>query len=88
MRRVSSGVRAREVPTGASLPLISTSGGLPGEKKRSLILEEVFNIAARSAGVEKGAGAAAGAAADRWADGAPDGCADEDRVGAVVEADI
>jgi hypothetical protein len=45
------------------LPLISTSGGLPGEKKRSLIFAPLFNIAASNAGVEKGAGAGAAAAA-------------------------
>jgi hypothetical protein len=48
---------------GVSFPLISTSGGLPGVKKRSLIFDEVFSIAASSAGVENGAGAGAAAAA-------------------------
>ena len=62
MCRVSSLERVRGTPAGASLPLISTSGGLPGVKNRSLILGELFNIAARSAGVEKGAGAGAVAA--------------------------
>jgi len=39
--------------------LISTSGGFPGEKKRSLILSDVFNMAVNSPGVEIcGAGAA------------------------------
>src|SRR5580700_10102716 len=65
MRRVSSLVRARAVPAGASLPLISTSGGLPGEKKRSLILAEVLSIDAKSSGVEIGAVAGAAAAAAR-----------------------
>jgi hypothetical protein len=36
-------------------------GGLPGEKNRSLILEDFRNIAANSAGVGIGAAAGAGA---------------------------
>jgi len=63
MRRVSSLVRARATPAGASFPLISTSGGFPGEKKRSLIFGEVLSIAASRAGMEIGAGAGAAAAA-------------------------
>src|SRR5258708_3806239 len=61
MRRVSSFVRTRVAPAGASFPLISTSGGLPGEKNRSLIFGEVLSIAASRSGVD--IGAAAGAAA-------------------------
>src|SRR5277367_84954 len=61
-RRVSSIFKARAIPAGASLPLISTIGGLPGVKKRSLILVPVLSIAASNAGVEKGAGAGAAAA--------------------------
>src|ERR1700685_1159246 len=56
---------ARVGPAGASLPLISTSGGRPGEKNRSLTLAEVLNIEARSSGVEMGAAAGAAAAALR-----------------------
>src|SRR5580658_7330356 len=67
MRRVSSLVRARAVPAGASLPLISTSGGFPGEKKRSLTLAETLSIDARSSGVEMGAAAGAAAVAARAA---------------------
>jgi hypothetical protein len=63
MCRVSSLVSARVAPAGDNLPLISTSGGRPGEKKRSLIFEEVFSIAASSAGVENGAEPRAVAAA-------------------------
>jgi hypothetical protein len=63
MRNVSSQFSTRDVPAGASFPLISTSGGLPGEKNRSLIFGDTFSIAASNAGVENGAGAAAGAAA-------------------------
>lgn len=55
IRRVSSMVRTRLVPAGDNLPLISTSGGFPGEKNRSLIFAVPFSIAASSAGVEKGA---------------------------------
>ena len=74
MRRVSSVVRGRDAPAGASFPLISTSGGFPGEKKRSLTFAEVFNIDTRSAGVENGAAAgAAAAAATRAATGAAAG---------------
>src|SRR5258708_25056332 len=69
-RRVSSFVRARVAPAGASFPLISTSGGFPGEKNRSLIFGEVLSIAARSSGVDIGAAAVAAAAAARGADGA------------------
>src|SRR5580698_7424885 len=65
MRRVSSLVRARAAPAGASFPLISTSGGFPGEKKRSLIFAEVLSIAASRAGVDMGAAAGAAAAAVR-----------------------
>src|SRR5271170_5883135 len=72
MRRVSSLVRLRAIPTGDSFPPISTRGGLPGEKKRSLILGEAFSIAANSAGVENGAGAGATpVAAPALAEGAP-----------------
>src|ERR1700677_2982583 len=63
MRRVSSVVRVRADPAGVSLPLISTSGGFPGVKNRSLIFSEVFSIAASSAGVENGAAAGAAATA-------------------------
>src|SRR5882672_5284819 len=55
MRRVSSFVRARVAPAGASFPLISTSGGFPGEKKRSLIFGEVLSIAVSRSGVDIGA---------------------------------
>src|SRR5580698_844346 len=65
MRRVSSGVRARVAPAGISFPLISTSGGLPGEKKRSLIFGDTLSIAASRSGVEIGAAAGAAAAAVR-----------------------
>ena len=68
MRRVSSFVRARVAPAGASFPLVSTSGGFPGEKKRSLILGEVLSIAASKAGVDMGAAAGAAAAAVRGAE--------------------
>jgi F0F1-type ATP synthase membrane subunit c/vacuolar-type H+-ATPase subunit K len=70
MRRVSSRVSTRAAPAGASFPLISTSGGFPGEKKRSLIFGEVLSIAANSSGVENGATAAAAVPADaRGAEG-------------------
>jgi hypothetical protein len=59
MRRISSPLRTRVVPAGESFPLISTSGGLPGEKKRSLIFVEVFNMAVSNSGVEVGAAAGA-----------------------------
>jgi hypothetical protein len=55
---------------GASFPLISTSGGFPGEKKRSLTFVEVFSIDASSAGVENGAAAGAVAVAARPTAGA------------------
>ena len=61
IRRVSSLVTTRAAPAGASFPLISTRGGFPGEKKRSLIFAEVLSIAASSSGVD--IGAAPGAAA-------------------------
>jgi hypothetical protein len=64
MCRVSSLLSARVAPAGDNLPLISTSGGRPGEKNRSLIFGEVFSIAVNSAGVEKGAGPRAVAAAE------------------------
>src|SRR5712664_1709644 len=67
MRRVSSFVRARVAPAGASFPLISTSGGFPGEKNRSLIFGEVLSIAASNSGVDIGAAAGAAAAAARGA---------------------
>jgi hypothetical protein len=60
---MSSAVSAREIPAGASFPSISTSGGFPGEKNRSLILVEVRNMEASSTGVETGAGAAVAAVA-------------------------
>jgi hypothetical protein len=41
--------------------LISTSGGLPGEKKRSLILSALFSMSPSNSGVE-GRGGAAGVA--------------------------
>src|SRR5260370_23965286 len=63
MRRVSSLLRGRGLPAGASFPFTSTSGGFPGEKKRSLILAEVLSIDASNSGVESGAGAGAAAAA-------------------------
>jgi hypothetical protein len=69
MRRVSSFVRTRVAPAEASFPLISTSGGFPGEKKRSLIFGELLSIAASSSGVDIGA-AAAVVAAVRGAEGA------------------
>ena len=43
----------------ATWPLISTIGGFPGEKKRSLICGALLSIAANSAAVEIGATAAA-----------------------------
>jgi len=55
MRRVSSFVRTRVAPAVASFPLISTSGGFPGEKKRSLIFGEVLSITASRSGVGIGA---------------------------------
>jgi len=57
MRRVSSFVRTRVAPAEASFPLISTSGGFPGEKKRSLIFGELLSIAASSSGVDIGVAA-------------------------------
>jgi hypothetical protein len=69
IRRVSSLVRARAVPAGASFPLISTSGGFPGEKKRSLIFDETLSIDANSSGVESGAAAGAAAVAAPLTDG-------------------
>ena len=62
MRRVSSFVRTRVAPAEASFPLISTSGGFPGEKNRSLIFGEVLSIAASSSGVDIGEAAAVVAA--------------------------
>src|SRR5260221_14096683 len=87
-RRVSSLVRARVAPAGASFPLISTSGGFPGEKNRSLIFGEVLSIAARSSGVDIGVAAVAAAAAARGADGAIFGApfVGED-IGAVASLD-
>lgn len=67
MRRVSSVVSARVAPAGESFPLISTNGGFPGEKKRSLIFDEVLSIAASNSGVEIGAGAGVAAVAARGA---------------------
>src|SRR5436305_15039039 len=49
--RVISGVSILD-PTLARRPLISTRGGLPGEKKRSLIFGELRSIRASNAGVE------------------------------------
>src|ERR1700728_4599676 len=63
MRRVSSAVRGRGAPADASLPLISTSGGFPGEKKRSLTLAEVRSMTANRSGVGMRTGAGATAAA-------------------------
>src|ERR1700727_2843486 len=63
MRRVFSAVRGRGAPADASLPLISTSGGFPGEKKRSLTLAEVRSMAANRSGVGIRTGAGATAAA-------------------------
>src|ERR1039457_1429901 len=57
MRRVSSGTRLRG-PAGCSFPLISTSGGFPGDKNKSLILAEVRNMEASRVGAESGADAA------------------------------
>src|SRR5450755_2787636 len=68
MRRVSSLVRIDLLPAAASFPPISTSGGLPGVKKRSLIFLVFCSMAVSRAGVEKGVGAAA-APAGRGADG-------------------
>jgi hypothetical protein len=50
-------------PAVANFPLISTNGGLPGEKNRSLMFGELFNITVSKAAVEAGAGAGATAAA-------------------------
>lgn len=63
MRRVSSMVSGRAAPAGDNFPLISTSGGFPGEKNRSLTFSEVLSIAASKSLVEIRAGAAAAAAA-------------------------
>jgi len=60
-------VRTRVAPAGASFPLISTSGGFPGEKKRSLIFGEVLSIADSRSGVDIGATAGAAAVAARGA---------------------
>jgi hypothetical protein len=49
---------------GVSRPLISTIGGLPGEKNKSLIFADFRSIAVSKAVVEKGAGAGAVPAAD------------------------
>ena len=46
------------MPTDESRPLISTMGGFPGEKKRSLILGALASIARKRAAVEIGAAAA------------------------------
>lgn len=85
MRRVSALVRERAAPAGTSFPLTSTSGGFPGEKKRSLIFGEVRSIAASRAGVEIGAGAGAAAAAVR---GAEAGGFTTGFVGEDIEADL
>jgi len=45
------------------VPLISTIGGRPGEKNRSLILVDVFSIPTSNAGVDGVAGLGAGAVA-------------------------
>ena len=45
------------------MPLTSTSGGLPGDRNRSLIFVEVFSMDASNAGVGGSVSAAAGAAA-------------------------
>lgn len=68
MRRVSSEVSERAAPAGTNFPLISTSGGLPGEKNKSLIFGEALSIAASKAGVDMGAAAGAAAAAVRGAE--------------------
>lgn len=67
MRRISSLVSGRAAPAGESLPLISTRGGLPGEKKRSLTFADVLSINARSSVVEMDATAGAAAVAVRAA---------------------
>jgi hypothetical protein len=58
MRCVSSSVSGR-APTFDSRPLISTNGGMPGVKKRSLIFDALRSIAVSNAGVVNGADAAA-----------------------------
>src|SRR5580658_8570696 len=63
MRRVSSLVSGRVAPAGDNFPLISTSGGFPGEKNRSLTFSEVLSIAAGKSLVMIRAGAVAAAAA-------------------------
>jgi hypothetical protein len=87
---VSSLVRARAAPAGESLPLISTSGGFPGEKKRSLTFAEDLSIDARSSGVEMGAAAGAAAVAARTAEaaGAATGTTPGGRLAGLVGDDI
>src|SRR5580693_9366712 len=87
MRRVSSLESGRGVPAGASFPLISTSGGRPGEKNRSLTFAEVFNIEASSSGVEMGAAAGAAAAAARMGAEGTGAGAEGERAGAGADAD-
>ena len=60
MRVVSSTVSVRG-PVAESFPLISTMGGRPGEKNRSLILLDTFSIDTSNAGVEDTGGLGAGA---------------------------
>src|ERR1700733_2584932 len=79
MRRVSSLVSGRAAPAGDNFPLISTSGGFPGEKNRSLTFAEVLSIAESKSLVEIRAGAAAAAAA--LAPAPADGFGDGDATG-------
>jgi hypothetical protein len=79
MRRVSSLVSGRAAPAGDNFPLISTSGGFPGEKNRSLTFSEVLSIAVSKSFVEIRAGAAAAAAA--LVPAPADGCGDGEATG-------
>jgi hypothetical protein len=55
--------RQARAPTAARRPLTSTKGGLPGVKKRSLILGALRSIVANNDAVENAAGAGAAAVA-------------------------
>src|SRR5580658_6649539 len=81
MRRVSSLVSGRAAPAGDSFPLISTSGGFPGEKNKSLTFADVLSMAASKSLVEIRAGAGAAAAALPAAPAPADGFGDGEAAG-------
>src|ERR1700677_600509 len=81
MRRVSSLVSGRAAPAGASFPLISTSGGFPGEKNKSLTFADVLSMAASKSLVEIRAGAGPTAAALPAAPAPADGFGDGEAAG-------